>query len=275
MFKLNLPQYPLKIKPKGTKYQIWDTLRLKFVALTPEEWVRQNFTAFLIQERGFPQTLMNNEIPVELNGMQKRCDTLVWSNPEHQPLVIVEYKSPKVKITQDTFDQIIRYNISLKVPYLIISNGLQHYCCEIDYRDNSYRYLKEIPNYKELKLKKESMKPLFIQYPKCGTCRKASKFLIEHGVEVDTRDITIDNPNKEELRSWIETSKLPIKKFFNTSGVIYKEMKLKDKIDGYTTEELLDLLASDGKLVKRPLLIQESSVIVGFKEQEWLECINK
>jgi len=275
MFKLNLPQYPLKIQPKGSKYQIWDQLRGKFVALTPEEWVRQNFTAFLIHERGFPQTLMNNEIPVELNGMQKRCDTLVWSNPEHRPMVIIEYKSPKVKITQETFDQIVRYNITLKVPYLIISNGLQHYCCEIDYRDNSYRYLKEIPNYKDLKLKKESMKPLFIQYPKCGTCRKADKFLNEQSIEVQSRDITIDNPTKEELRSWIEMSALPIKKFFNTSGVIYKEMNLKDKIGNLTTEELLDLLASDGKLVKRPLLIQDNSVKVGFKEEEWLEALSK
>lgn len=150
MFPLNLPQSPLKIRPKGAKSEVWDPLRRKYVALTPEEWVRQHFVAYLIAERGFPPTLMNNEVPVALNGMQKRCDTLVWSLNDHRPLLIIEYKSPTVKITQASFDQIARYNLVLRVPYLILSNGMEHYCCQMDYATNSYRYLREIPHYSEL-----------------------------------------------------------------------------------------------------------------------------
>ena len=117
------------------------------------------------------------------------------------------------------------------------------------------------------------MEKLFLQYPKCTTCRKAKKFLQENNVTFDDRDITIDNPTVEELEKWIDLSGLEIKKFFNTSGVLYKEMKLKDKIKDMSREEMIKLLATDGKLVKRPLLIFEDKVLVGFKEEQYKEIL--
>lgn len=113
------------------------------------------------------------------------------------------------------------------------------------------------------------MKPLFLQYPKCGTCVKAAKFLKENNMEVESRDITIDNPTEEELKMWIEKSGLPIQKFFNTSGVRYKELGLKDIVKTAPSEELIRLLASDGKLVKRPVFVKGDIVLVGFKPEEW------
>ncbi|MGL4780774.1 MAG: arsenate reductase family protein [Bacteroidales bacterium] len=115
------------------------------------------------------------------------------------------------------------------------------------------------------------MKPLFIQYAKCGTCQKASKWLKANEIEVESRDIITINPTKEELRAWIPKSGLPINKFFNTSGVRYKELGLKDVVKKASEEELLDLLASEGKLVKRPILVAPDFVLVGFKEADWEE----
>ncbi|MGL5379408.1 arsenate reductase family protein [Clostridium sp.] len=115
------------------------------------------------------------------------------------------------------------------------------------------------------------MSVLFIEYPKCTTCRKAKKFLSEKGINFEDRHIAEEKPNKLELEQWIEKSGLPINKFFNTSGKIYREMGLKDKIKLMGKEELIELLATDGMLVKRPLLITEDKVLVGFKEAEWLE----
>ena len=108
---------------------------------------------------------------------------------------------------------------------------------------------------------------LFIEYPKCTTCKKAKKWLEENGVEFTDRHIVEDNPSKEELKEWYEKSGLPLKRFFNTSGMKYKEMKLKDKLPEMSEEEQLELLATDGMLVKRPLLIGETFAIPGFKEQ--------
>ena len=112
---------------------------------------------------------------------------------------------------------------------------------------------------------------LFIEYPKCTTCKKAKKWLEENGVEFTDRHIVEDNPSKEELKEWYEKSGLPLKRFFNTSGLKYKEMKLKDKLPEMSEEEQLELLATDGMLVKRPLLIGETFAIPGFKEQAWEE----
>lgn len=117
------------------------------------------------------------------------------------------------------------------------------------------------------------MEKLFLQYPKCTTCRKAKKFLQENNVEFNDRDITIENPTVKELESWINLSGLEVKKFFNTSGVLYKEMKLKDKIKDMSKEEMIKLLATDGKLVKRPLLIFKDKVLVGFKEEQYKEIL--
>lgn len=129
--------------------QVFDQLRGRFVALTPEEWVRQNFVRFLIEERGFPRGLMGNEISLTLNGLRRRCDTLV-TDREGAPLVIVEYKAPEIEISQQTFDQIVRYNMVLHAKCLIVSNGISHYCCKIDYDNNSYRFLHDIPPYGKL-----------------------------------------------------------------------------------------------------------------------------
>ena len=112
---------------------------------------------------------------------------------------------------------------------------------------------------------------LFIEYPKCTTCKKAKRWLEENGVEFTDRHIVEDNPSKEELKGWYEKSGLPLKRFFNTSGMKYKEMKLKDKLPEMSEEEQLELLATDGMLVKRPLLIGETFAIPGFKEQAWEE----
>ena len=112
---------------------------------------------------------------------------------------------------------------------------------------------------------------LFICYPKCSTCQKTKKWLNDHDIEFTERHIVVENPSYEELKRWIEKSGLPIKKFFNTSGRLYKEMHLKDKLKDMSEEEQVKLLATDGMLVKRPLLVGEDKVLVGFREAEWVE----
>ena len=119
--------------------------------------------------------------------------------------------------------------------------------------------------------KKEGKKMLFVCYPKCSTCMKAKKWLEERGMEYELRDIKTDNPTAEELKTWWEKSGLPLKRFFNTSGNLYKEMKLKDKLPQMSEEEQLALLSTDGMLVKRPILVSSGKVLVGFKEKEWEE----
>jgi hypothetical protein len=149
MFDLNLPAYAVKIK-NGEKFRlIWDCLRRKYVALTPEEWVRQHFVNYLIAEKSYPVALVTNEKQITLNNRLRRCDTIVYDRLL-SPVMIVEYKSPEVCITQEVFDQIVRYNMALKVNYLVVSNGLQHYCCRMDYGNRSYQYMEEIPKYDEL-----------------------------------------------------------------------------------------------------------------------------
>ena len=117
------------------------------------------------------------------------------------------------------------------------------------------------------------MSKLFLQYPKCTTSKKAKKFLVENNVEFKDRDITLDNPTVNELEEWIKLSGLEIKKFFNTSGVLYKEMNLKDKLKDMSDKEKIELLATNGKLVKRPLLICDDKVLVGFKEEKYREIL--
>ncbi len=115
------------------------------------------------------------------------------------------------------------------------------------------------------------MKYLFVNYPKCSTCVKAKKWLEENGVEFESRHIVENNPTKEELKNWITLSGQPIKKFFNTSGILYREMNLKEKVAQNNEDELLDILSTNGMLVKRPLLIGNNKVLIGFKEKEWEE----
>lgn len=149
MQKLNLPPYNPKIITKENKLLIFDPRRRKYVTLTPEEWVRQHFVNFLIENKGFPAGRIGNEITLELNGMKIRSDSVVYDKLG-QPFVIVEYKAPHILITQQVFDQIARYNLVMRVRYLIVSNGMSHYCCELDYEHQTYRFLKEIPAYSEL-----------------------------------------------------------------------------------------------------------------------------
>lgn len=115
------------------------------------------------------------------------------------------------------------------------------------------------------------MKPLFIQYPKCGTCRKAAKWLEENRMEVSSRHIVEERPTRDELSAWIDKSGLPINRFFNTSGLVYKEQNLKDKVKSASRDELLDILASNGMVVKRPIIVADDFVLVGFNEKEWKE----
>ena len=150
MVELNLPEFEYKVKKREDgSWAIWDRLRERWVALTPEEWVRQHFVEWLITDKGFPAALMGNEVSLTQNGISRRCDTVVGDRTG-QPLVIVEYKAPNINITQKVFDQIVRYNMVLKARYLMVSNGLVHYCCQIDYEKNSYRFLEEIPRYESL-----------------------------------------------------------------------------------------------------------------------------
>ena len=146
---LNLPDYPLNVKKNGNRLVVFDRLRKRYVALTPEEWVRQHFVEYLIHEKQFPAALMANEVSLTQNGIKRRCDTLV-ADRQGKPLVIVEYKAPDIEITQQVFDQIVRYNMVLRARYLMVSNGMTHYCCRIDYDNNTYAFLTDIPRYEEI-----------------------------------------------------------------------------------------------------------------------------
>ena len=148
--QLNLPSYTFKVKTKPDGHRvIFDALRRRYVALTPEEWVRQHFVRYLVEDKCFPAALMANEVSLTQNGIKRRCDTLV-ADSTGSPLVIVEYKAPQIEISQEAFDQIVRYNMVLHARYLVVSNGLNHYCCKIDYDHDSYSFLPEIPTYSEL-----------------------------------------------------------------------------------------------------------------------------
>jgi len=149
MEKLNLPSYNFNIKLEGQRNVIFDSIRKKYVVLTPEEWVRQNFISFLAEEKNYPKGLIAVEKKVDVNRMPQRSDIVLYNN-KAVPMMIVECKAPSVKITQQTFNQIARYNMRLQVPYLVVTNGLNHYCCRIDYDKNSFEFMPEIPDYKTL-----------------------------------------------------------------------------------------------------------------------------
>lgn len=149
MFPLNLPPIDANIKQEGKKNFIFDPLRKRYVSLTPEEWVRQHFVSYLINHKNYPSSLIANEISIKLNGMSRRCDSVVFSS-SLDPLVIVEYKAPRVAITRKTFMQANAYNNVLRVPYIIITNGLSHYCCHVDYDAMTHRFLTDIPPYESI-----------------------------------------------------------------------------------------------------------------------------
>lgn len=128
---------------------IYDTLRRKYVKLTPEEWVRQHFVHMLVERKGYPGALMANEVALKVGEKLLRADTVLYDS-RLRPRMIIEYKAPHVAITQAVFDQIATYNLLLRVDYLVVSNGLSHYCCRMNYEGRQYRYLQDIPLYAEL-----------------------------------------------------------------------------------------------------------------------------
>lgn len=149
MLSLNLPKYEAKFEKRGGKTQIWDVLRRRYVSLTPEEWVRQHFIHYLTIHKGYPAPLLANEVTLLLHGMKRRCDTILYDRTP-APRMILEYKAPHIAISQKVFDQISRYNLVLRVDYLIVSNGIEHYCCKMDYVNQSYSFLEQIPDYQAL-----------------------------------------------------------------------------------------------------------------------------
>ena len=151
MKKLNLPQFEFKIRQvQDNKPEIFDDWRKKYVALTPEEWVRQNFIRFLVEKKNYPASLVAVEKGITVHKQPKRFDAVVYSN-DGKPAMLLEFKAPGIDINQKVFEQIAMYNQILKVRYLIVSNGLKHYCCEVLFDKGKIEFLKEIPFFDSLK----------------------------------------------------------------------------------------------------------------------------
>jgi predicted type IV restriction endonuclease len=149
MISLNLPNFEIKLQGSAEKPSVWDILRRKYVALTPEEWVRQNFIHFLVEHKGFPASLLANEVKLEIGNKKLRADSVLYGT-DLKPRMIIEYKAPHIAITQKVFNQITVYNMLMHVDYLIVSNGIQHYICKMDYIGKKYLFLKDIPDYQNL-----------------------------------------------------------------------------------------------------------------------------
>ncbi|WP_222984270.1 type I restriction enzyme HsdR N-terminal domain-containing protein [Flagellimonas meishanensis] len=146
MQALNFPKYSFRLKSSENSLYIFDGIRKKFVVLQPEEWVRQHVVHFLVFAKGYPKSLINVEKQLVVNKLKKRYDIVVF-NPDGKIHLLVECKAPEVKITQNTFDQIARYNYALKSNYLMVTNGMEHYCCKMDFENEKYQFLKEIPDF--------------------------------------------------------------------------------------------------------------------------------
>jgi len=144
--KLNFPTYSFRFKNSENKLLIFDGIRKKFVVLQPEEWVRQHCVQYLIQHKKYPQSLINVEKELKINTLKKRYDIVVF-NPDGSIYLIVECKAPTLQINQETFDQIARYNLELNATYLMVTNGINHYYCQMDFEQECYQFLKDIPNY--------------------------------------------------------------------------------------------------------------------------------
>jgi hypothetical protein len=149
--QLNLPHYSFKISGKEGSKMILDQLRRKYVALTPEEWVRQNFIQYLINEGKYPAGLLGIEVMFRYNNLKRRVDILVH-NRSGEPVMIVECKSPDIKIDDTVFDQIVCYNMKFKVPYIVVTNGIVNYACKVFHQENRYEFLLVIPLYEDLLL---------------------------------------------------------------------------------------------------------------------------
>jgi hypothetical protein len=144
--KLNFPTYSFRLKNRENKRFIFDDIRKKFVVLQPEEWVRQHCINYLVVQKNYPKTLINVEKELKINGLSKRYDIVIY-NSDGSIHLIVECKSPKININQETFDQIARYNLTLNATYLMVTNGINHYYCAMDFETERYNFLKDIPDY--------------------------------------------------------------------------------------------------------------------------------
>jgi hypothetical protein len=147
MKKLNFPVYSFRFKNSENKVAIFDEIRKKFILLTPEEWVRQHTIQFLLNENQYPKSYINVEKLIKINDLSKRYDVVVFQ-PNGEIFLLIECKAPEVPISQNTFDQIARYNLVLKAKYLMVTNGLNHYFCQMDFENEKYDFLKELPKYK-------------------------------------------------------------------------------------------------------------------------------
>ena len=146
MQKLQFPSYSFRFKNSENKIAIFDEIRKKFILLTPEEWVRQHVVQFLMTEKNYPQSLLNVEKVLQVNGLRKRYDIVVY-NSDGTIHILIECKAPEVTISQNTFDQIAQYNMTLQSNYLMVTNGLNHYFCQMDFENEKYQFLTELPNY--------------------------------------------------------------------------------------------------------------------------------
>lgn len=146
MKSLNYPNYSFRFKNSENKTYIFDEIRKKFVVLTPEEWVRQNTLQYLIQEKKYSKSFINVEKLVKVNRINKRYDIVVF-NPDGSIFLLIECKAPEIQISQQTFDQIARYNLALKATFLMVTNGLNHYFCQMDFENEKYLFLKDLPHY--------------------------------------------------------------------------------------------------------------------------------
>lgn len=146
--KLNFPQFQFRFKNSENNVAVFDVIRRKFVILQPEEWVRQNCVHYLIEYKKFPKSLINVEKKLTINGLTKRYDVVIF-NPDGTIYLIVECKAPKININQSTFDQIARYNLQLKADFLMVTNGINHYYCKMDYENERYVFLKDFPDYQK------------------------------------------------------------------------------------------------------------------------------
>lgn len=149
MIQLTLPPYQIRVKETHGRKQIFDILRRKYVALTPEEWVRQHFIHYLVEHKNYPSSLLANEVSLQIGEKRMRADSVLYDNQLH-PRMIIEYKAPNITLTQKVFDQITVYNLLLHVDYLIVSNGMTTYICKMDYEKQTYKFLEAIPNYEDI-----------------------------------------------------------------------------------------------------------------------------
>ena len=149
MIQLTLPPYQIRVKETHGRKQIFDILRRKYVALTPEEWVRQHFIHYLVEHKNYPSSLLANEVSLQIGEKRMRADSVLYDNQLH-PRMIIEYKAPNITLTQKVFGQITVYNLLLHVDYLIVSNGMITYICKMDYEKQTYKFLEAIPNYENI-----------------------------------------------------------------------------------------------------------------------------